>query len=89
MIHLSNNKLKVIRSFGILPKLNTIYLETNQIDAFDQNFIDDTGLTTLNMSNNLCANFSIYDSSAARIQMRLELLNCFENYANLQPGENF
>jgi len=88
-IDLYNNKLKVIHSFGVLPKLTSVYLYNNQIDAFDQDLIDDSGVTRLDMSNNLCANLSIIDSSASRQQMRMQLLKCFENYANLQPGENY
>ncbi|CAG9798454.1 unnamed protein product [Chironomus riparius] len=84
-IDLNNNKLKVIHSFGVLPKLITVNLQNNQIDAFDQDLIDDTGVVTLDMRNNSCANFVITDRTSLRLDMRMKLLNCFSNYGNLPP----
>lgn len=85
-INLSNNKLKVIYSFGVLSKLNSIDLRNNQINAFDQNFIDDTRLYYLYMKNNICLNADITDNTISNLQMRIYLLKCFENFDNLVTG---
>lgn len=86
-IYLNHNKLKIVHSFGLLPKLVTVLLNNNQIDAFDQDLIDDSSVTILDMRNNLCANANINDTSVLRLEMRRKLLTCFQNYANLIPGK--
>ena len=87
-LYLTNNKLEVFHAFGFSSILTTVNLNNNQIEAFDQNFIDDTGVTLLIMRNNLCANVSINDTSPSRLQMRMLLVKCFDNYLNLVPGES-
>ena len=83
-----NNQLKVIHSesFGNLLNLSEAYLYDNQIDAIDEAFINNTGITQLDVRNNKCANTTIFDSSASRQTMRTELAKCFENYENWTPG---
>jgi Leucine-rich repeat (LRR) protein len=84
-ILLSNNKLKVIHceSFGVQPKLTTINLYGNAIFAFDEQFIDDTGLISIFMTDNVCISKNIYDNSQSRDAMRTDLKKCFENYQRL------
>jgi len=54
---LNNNKLTTIHSdsFGVHNKLTTVWLENNKINAIDERFIDNTALSTLNMTNNICS----------------------------------
>jgi len=87
-LYLTDNKLKVFHAFGFSSNLTYVDLAYNQIEAFDQNFIDDTGVEFLDMTNNLCANVSIKDTSPSRLQMRMLLVKCFDNYLNLFPGED-
>jgi len=84
-ILLSNNNLKAIHceSFGVQPKLTTINLYGNAIFAFDEQFIDDTGLISIFMTDNVCISKNIYDSTQARDAMRTDLKKCFENYQKL------
>jgi len=88
LLDLYNNKLKTIHanSFGILPNLTTINMMFNFIDAVDERFIDNTGVISLNMQNNNCANVFIFDDSTSRETMRNDLQNCFNNYNILYPG---
>ncbi|XP_070489894.1 leucine-rich repeat-containing protein 15-like [Chironomus tepperi] len=85
-IRMDNNSLKIIHadSFGILPTLNTVNLASNQIEAIDERFIDNTGITTLNLINNECANSNIVDITLSRLLMRTMLSQCFRNYEDIK-----
>lgn len=84
-INLGSNKLTVIKfsSFGSLSKLSNVNLEENEIDAIDEKFIDNTGVTTLIMSMNICSDRDITDLTPSRTTMKNELRKCFENYEKL------
>lgn len=84
-ILLGNNKLRAIHceSFGVQPKLTTINLYGNEIFAFDEQFIDDTGIISIFMTDNVCISKNIYDNTQARESMRTDLKKCFENYQKL------
>ncbi|XP_070489949.1 leucine-rich repeat-containing protein 15-like [Chironomus tepperi] len=89
-LQLQNNKLKVINSnsFGVLPNLTTVVFQTNQIDAIDENFVDFTGVKTIYMISNKCANATITDTSSSRSAMKLALRTCFDNFNYLTFGCN-
>lgn len=86
---LFNNNIKIIHSdsFSVHPSLEIVNLNNNQIDAIDEMFINNTGISTIHMSNNKCANKTITDSTLAREFMRAELKKCFENYEALMAGK--
>ena len=90
-ISLDRNDLRIIHadSFGISPNLNEVSLDNNQIYAIDERFIDNTGVQRLNMQNNECRRFDIFDDSPSRELLRNQLQRCFESYKNLIPGEHF
>ena len=76
------NQLKIIHadSFGFLPNFNRIVISYNLVDAIDENLIDYTGLTTIEMDHNICATGNIVDESISRDYMRSALRECFKNY---------
>ncbi|XP_070508197.1 leucine-rich repeat-containing protein 15-like [Chironomus tepperi] len=84
-INLSSNRLNVIKSssFGNLPKLTKVNLEENKIEAIDEKFIDNTGVTTLLMSKNICSNQNLTVLTPSRTTMKNELKKCFANYEAL------
>lgn len=86
---LDSNNIKIIHadSFGILPKLKGISFNDNLINAVDEKFIDNTGITYIYMDSNLCVNITIRNSSTSREEIIYALQNCFNNYLNL--GKNF
>ena len=88
-LYLNNNKLRVIQSdpFQGVSNLRNIYFQNNQIEAIDEKFINYTGVQTINMQYNICANQSITDTSIPRTTMRQALQNCFKNFKDLYPGE--
>lgn len=78
MLNLNNNNLSIIHSdsFGIHKRLTNLYLENNEISSIDQEFFDNTALSTLDIRNNICANFY----SANKSEIKSNLTECFENY---------
>lgn len=89
IIYLNENGLKIIHSdsFGTLPNLKFISLYVNQINAIDERLIDVTGVETIHMIQNLCANTDIFDDSPSRELMRNVLRACFDNYKAMFPGK--
>jgi len=85
----SFTNLSVIHSdsFGIHLKLTRLYLQYNQIDAFDERLIDKTTVSLIDMTNNTCADKLINDTTIMRDSMRLALKTCFKNYENLTIGK--
>lgn len=79
---LSGNSLKVINSdaFSFHPKLNMMFLKDNQISAVDRRLLNVTGLTQVDMRNNVCANKIITDETVTKDIMRADLKNCFDNF---------
>lgn len=81
-INLAINTLKVIHSdsFGYLVNLKTVYFFFNLINAIDEKFIDNTGVESLEMTNNECINANVFDNSTSRQLMRSVLQTCLDNY---------
>jgi len=88
-LHLHNNTFEIIHSnaFGNMPNLRTLRLDNNNIKAFDQYFLNITGVMYLNMTRNVCANEHIFDNSTTRFSMRVILAECIDNYENYGVGE--
>ncbi|XP_070492464.1 leucine-rich repeat-containing protein 15-like [Chironomus tepperi] len=84
-ITLSHNNLTILHSdpFGYLPKLKYFSLINCQLDAIDQDLIDNTGAIQFALNNNYCVNETITDNSATRYSMRIILAECFANYVDL------
>jgi len=91
LLLLSNNNISVIesKSFGTLPALNIVELQQNRISAIDAQFISNTGVTILDVSQNICINKTIEDSSPERGTMKSDLKNCFDNFELLKSKHNF
>lgn len=89
LISLYGNYLKTIHadSFGFLPTLSRLDLFFNQINAIDENLIDNTGINLIDLTGNLCANRHVYDPSATRALMRSELVQCIINYDSIISGK--
>jgi Leucine-rich repeat (LRR) protein len=77
-LSLRNNQLTTIHSdsFGVHIQLTTIRLDNNKINAIDEKFIDNTAVSFLNMTNNICSQ----TVSKSKEQVRDNLRNCFTNY---------
>jgi len=73
-------------SFGFHLNFKYLYLNNNQIDAFDERLIDKTAVSLIDMTDNICANKLVNDTTIARESMRLALKKCFQNYENLYRG---
>jgi Leucine-rich repeat (LRR) protein len=88
-LNMNNNRLSIIHSdsFGILPSLTNASFVNNQINAIDEKFIDNTGLTNIDMRGNICANSNIIDTTPNRGNMKAALSVCFQNYEYLQGGK--
>lgn len=85
----ASNNIKMIHadSFGFLPNLKYINVDNNQVNAVDENLIDYTGVSRVNMLGNFCANKDISDSSISRDYMRAEMRECFNNYERSMSGK--
>ena len=77
-LDLNNNQLKSIHSdsFGIHRKLEYLFSNNNRINAIDEKFIDNTAVSNLDMSGNICSQEEI----GKREEMKEKLKKCFENY---------
>ncbi|KAL7043433.1 hypothetical protein ACKWTF_001496 [Chironomus riparius] len=86
IIELGENFLKIIysNSFGTLPKLTTIYLQDNEINAIDEQLIDNTGLEDIKLIGNKCYSSDFFDNSTTRDALFLELHKCITNYEKIQ-----
>ncbi|XP_070489905.1 leucine-rich repeat-containing protein 15-like [Chironomus tepperi] len=84
---INNNRLTVIHSnsFGSHPVLTNTSFANNQINAIDERFIDNTGITNIDMRGNICANSNIIDYSPSRAALKAALRICFQNYEELYP----
>ena len=89
LLYAHGNRLKMIHadSFGFLPNLKNIYIYSNLVDAIDENLIDYTGVTNIDMNGNICATGDIRDDSISRDYMRAVLRECFNNYERSTSGE--
>ncbi|CAH1734453.1 unnamed protein product [Chironomus riparius] len=83
-LDLSFNQLTVIHSdsFGHLKSLKTILLEENNVNAIDEQLIDDTALNHLDMDSNKC----ISDVIQERGELKGKLAQCFSNYQPRQEN---
>lgn len=82
-LYMSKNMLTTIhsQSFGTHIDLTTLYFDNNQITTFDEKLVDNTAVSIMNMTNNVCSSFYTDDFDA----IKPELEKCFEGY---QPGVN-
>lgn len=87
--HSTNLTILHSESFGVHLNLSQLYLQNNKIEAFDERIIDKTAVNLIDMTNNLCANKSINDTTMMRDSMRLAMKTCFLNYENLTIGKIF
>ncbi|KAL7013754.1 hypothetical protein ACKWTF_015562 [Chironomus riparius] len=86
-LSLAENMLKIIcaDSFGILPNLKHIDFSFNEITAIDEVLIDNTGVVTMDMRGNGCANDKSEGSAANSKETLKEMLKkCTENYNGCQ-----
>ena len=85
MITLSNNNLTILCAdpFGCLPKLKYFSLINCQLEAIDENLIDNTGAMQLLLTDNFYVNETIIDNSAMRYSVRIILSEYFDNYTNM------
>ncbi|KAL7012749.1 hypothetical protein ACKWTF_015019 [Chironomus riparius] len=83
-LDLSFNQLTVIHSdsFGHLKSLKTILLEENNVNAIDEQLIDNTALNHLDMDSNKC----ISDVIQEREELKGKLAQCFNNYQPRQEN---
>lgn len=82
------NKLTTINSnsFGFNNQLNEVYLQSNNINAIDPKFIDNTAVSYLNMNDNICCQSEI----ELRSEIKKYLIKCFENFQpHSQPQQQF
>ncbi|KAL7043529.1 hypothetical protein ACKWTF_001559 [Chironomus riparius] len=85
---LCGNSLTTIRadSFGFLPNLVFADVTFNAINAIDENFINNTDISRIDMRGNFCANKDIFDPSISRDIMRADLRECFNNFQTTMSG---
>ncbi|KAL7013097.1 hypothetical protein ACKWTF_015191 [Chironomus riparius] len=77
-LYLQSNKLTTIDSdsFGIHNQLTVVWLQDNLISSIDEKFIDNTAVSNLNMTNNICSQYA----SQSRPKVKNYFMNCFANY---------
>lgn len=81
-LSLGQNKLTAITSdsFGVHKNLASILLFFNKISSIDENFIDNTALSAIDMRGNVCTK---EDIKGTKNSIKSKLQNCFANY---NPG---
>ncbi|KAL7051764.1 hypothetical protein ACKWTF_004607 [Chironomus riparius] len=77
-IYLGDNQLTTIHSdsFGNIERKTEIRFNNNKINAIDEKLIDDTDISIIDMTNNICSQ----DLIEIRIQIKEKLRKCFDNY---------
>ncbi|KAL7013282.1 hypothetical protein ACKWTF_015318 [Chironomus riparius] len=77
-LNLANNNLTSIHSdsFSNHRLLTEIWLQDNKIKSIDEKFMDQSPVSYLNMTNNICCTFQL----SARYIIKRELKKCFEDY---------
>jgi len=83
-LDLGGNKLTTIHSdsFGMNYELIRVNLQENRINAIEPKFIENTEVSTLNMTNNICSE-SLFTTRNEIIPF---LTKCFDNYQpRIQP----
>lgn len=86
-LRLSENNLLTIcaESFGNLPNLKHINFSFNNITAIDEALIDNTGVVSMDMTGNSCANGMLEDiGEEKKDRLKKMLKKCFENYHGCQ-----
>ena len=78
LIWLDNNKLSVIHSdsFGVNMNFEHIYVQNNSINAIDERFVNNTGITKFDMTGNVCSQEDVNN----RFQLKDAFQNCYDNY---------
>ncbi|KAL7013625.1 hypothetical protein ACKWTF_015494 [Chironomus riparius] len=79
-----SNQLTVIHSdsFGNNKNLKKFSVQNNKINQIDKNFVDTTGVTEVNMENNMCSKEYI----RSRVELNSKLSMCFANYQPRMGG---
>lgn len=83
-LNLSENNLQTIcaESFGNLPNLRHIDFSFNEITAIEEALIDTTGVASMDMTLNVCANEKLEDNNKENLKKILE--KCLKNYNECQ-----
>lgn len=85
VIEVARNYLTVIHadSFGDFRRPQWFDIQSNQIFAVDEMFLNNTNVMFLNILFNVCASQRFQDDSPNRHQIRFGLRTCFQNYEKL------
>jgi len=77
-LNLRTNKLTTIHSdsFNIHNQLTKVWLQDNKINAIDSKVIDNTAVSTIYLTNNICSQFDTEN----RNKIKPNLKRCFDNY---------
>jgi Leucine-rich repeat (LRR) protein len=83
-LNLSENKLQTVcaESFGNLPNLRNIDFSFNKITAIEEALIDNTGVVSMDMTGNVCANSKIEDNNKENLKKMIKI--CFDNFNGCQ-----
>ncbi|XP_070502074.1 coagulation factor X-like [Chironomus tepperi] len=83
---LKSNQLSVIHadSFPNQTNFDTVDLTRNKIDAIEELFVDNCGISTLKMSGNVCDKTSLIKKK----DMKKKLTRCFRNYIEQNGGDH-
>jgi len=78
--HLQSNKLTIIHAdaFPQAANIDTVVFTRNKINAIDEQFIDNCGISNLKMVGNVCDKTSLIRKK----DMKKKLATCFSNYDN-------
>ena len=82
---LRSNKLTTIHSdsFNVHNNLTRVSLDCNEINAIDENFIDNAALSFIDMRNNTCSQAELSKTGSTNefiIEIKSSLRKCFDNY---------
>lgn len=85
VIEIGRNNLTVIHAdaFGDFRRPQWFDIQSNQIFAVDEMFLNNTNVMFLNILFNVCASQRFQDDSPSRHQIRIGLRTCFQNYEKL------
>ncbi|XP_070501422.1 uncharacterized protein [Chironomus tepperi] len=78
LLSMFSNKLTTIdaASFGVHKNLVEIFLQNNKINQIDENFIDNTAVSWIDMTGNICSNEELTGITNIKVGLKI----CFENY---------
>lgn len=86
-LSLFSNNLRIIHSdsFSFHDDLTDIYLGNNKINAIDSKVIDNTAVSNLGMSNNICSQLDTEGRSAIKPNLK----RCFDSYQPRKQNQFF